>query len=333
MWLFYLPMAPWIAYLAIRHRGLTVPTAANPGIPHGGVVGESKFDILRRLPAASIVPSVLIPAGTPRDRMALLRETMTAQGWSFPLILKPDVGQRGAGLKLARSVEDAAAYLAANPAAVLTQTYHPGPYEAGVFYYRLPDEPTGRVLSITDKVFPELVGDGRSTVEELIWRHERYAMQANRFLERHAAQRRCVLEDGERMRLAVAGNHCQGTMFRDGEALRTAELEAAFDAIARHFDGFFFGRFDVRYADPSTFREGRDFAIVELNGVASESTNLYDPRWSIWRAYRVLARQWRLLFAVGRQNADRGARVTPWRELWCAIRGYYRAPQPEALSD
>lgn len=333
MWLFYLPMLPWVAYLAIRHRGLTLPTAANPGIPHGGVVGESKFEILNRLPAASIVPSALIPAAARGDRIAQLQEIMRTLRWSFPLILKPDVGQRGAAVKLVRSVEDATAYLAANPAAVLAQVYHPGPCEAGVFYYRLPNDTVGRVLSITDKVFPELEGDGRLTVEELIWRHERFAMQAERFLKRHAAQRHRVLAAGERLRLAIAGNHCQGTLFRDGEALRTAALEAAFDAIARHYDGFFFGRFDVRYSDASSFREGRDFAIVELNGVASESTNLYDPDWSIWRAYRMLATQWQLLFAIGRANADRGARVTPWRELWRVIRDYYRAPQPESLAD
>ena len=57
----------------------------------------------------------------------------------------------------------------------------------------------------------------------------------------------------------------------------TPDLEAAFDCVARHFDGFFVGRFDVRYANPEEFLAGRGFAIVELNGVTSESTNLYDP--------------------------------------------------------
>src|SRR5262249_28041896 len=49
-WLFYLPALPWLAYLAVRYRGVMAWTAANPGIPQGGVVGESKYAILAQLP-------------------------------------------------------------------------------------------------------------------------------------------------------------------------------------------------------------------------------------------------------------------------------------------
>src|SRR4029079_3344489 len=111
------------------------------------------------------------------------------------------------------------------------------------------------------------------------------------FLTRHATDADRVLDEGEVFPLALAGNHCQGTLFRDGWHLVTPELEAAFDHVARCFDGFFMGRFDVRYADPEEFETGRGFAIVELNGVTSESTNLYDPSWPLWRAYRTLFRQ------------------------------------------
>src|SRR5262249_13176445 len=155
----------------------------------------------------------------------------------------------------------------AQPAAVIVQTYHPGPFEAGIFYYRLSGEETGHIFSITDKVFPVLAGDGRSTLEELIWRHPRYRMQARTFLARHEAERGRVLAAGERFVLALAGNHCQGTTFRDGTHLMTPELERTVDAIARHFPGFYIGRFDVRYSDPAAFKAGRDLAIVELNGV------------------------------------------------------------------
>jgi hypothetical protein len=45
-WLFYLPVLPWLAYLSLRYGRVLTWTAANPGIPHGGVVGESKHAIL-----------------------------------------------------------------------------------------------------------------------------------------------------------------------------------------------------------------------------------------------------------------------------------------------
>ena len=228
---------------------------------------------------------------------------------------------------------DVEKYLQGQPAAVIVQTYHPGPFEAGIFYYRLPGEEKGHIFSVTDKVFPVLVGDGRSTLEELIWRHPRYRMQARTFLARHDAERARALATGERFALALAGNHCQGTMFRDGAHLVTPELERAVDAIARRFPGFYIGRFDVRYTDVAAFRAGRDLAIVELNGATSESTNLYDPSWSLFAAYRTLFRQWSLLYRIGDANRRRGHAPTGTLELLRLVFGYYRGLRVDPLAD
>lgn len=332
-WVFYLPLVPWFLYLAARYRSLTVWTAANPGIPAGGVVGESKADILSRLPKEWVVPTVLIPAGKRDTRVRLVRDAIVARGWGFPLILKPDAGERGAGVRKAHDPVDVEKYLLANPGPVVAQLFHPGPHEAGVFYYRLPGEDRGRIFSVTDKVFPVVTGDGHSTLEELIWAHPRYRMQAVVFLTRHAADADRVLAAAEQFVLATAGNHCQGTLFRDGGHLVTPALEAAFDSLARPFDGFYVGRFDVRYADPHEFRAGRGFAIVELNGVTSESTNLYDPSWAIWCAYRTLFRQWALLFRVGDANRRRGHRPAGLAELLNLLRAHSRDRTTSPLAD
>jgi membrane protein DedA with SNARE-associated domain len=331
--IFYAPWMPWVGLLALRYRSLTVWTAANPGIPLGGVVGESKYAILAQLPQDAVVPTLLVPPGAWEERLGRLEQEIHERGWQFPLILKPDVGQRGAGLKLARDPVDVAKYLQSQPAAVLVQTYHPGPYEAGIFYYRIPGEPAGKIFSITDKVFPEVVGDGRSTLEELIWRHPRYRMQARRFLTRHAADADRILEAGERFVLATAGNHCQGTMFRDGAHLLTPELERAVDAVVQKFHGFFIGRMDVRYSDLATFRAGGALAVVELNGATSESTNLYDPSWSLPAAYRTLFRQWALLFRIGDANRRQGHEVTGAWTFLRTVLDYYRSPRPNPVAD
>jgi membrane protein DedA with SNARE-associated domain len=332
-WLFYLPLLPWLAWLSLRYRGPLVWTAANPAIPHGGVVGESKYAILERLPREWVVPCVLVPPGDAGVRLEQVRRALGQEGWSFPLILKPDAGQRGAGVRRVRDLAEVEKYLGEQPGAVIAQLYHPGPHEAGVFYYRLPGEAAGRVFSITDKVFPVLTGDGRSTVEELIWAHPRYRMQARTFLARHADGRARVLEKGERFPLALAGNHCQGTLFRDGAHLLTPELERRVDEVARRFPGFFIGRFDVRYRDVGGFMAGRDLAVVELNGATSESTNIYDPSWSLFHAYRTLFRQWALLYRIGHANRRAGQRPTGvWgllRHLW----DYYTRLRVDPLAD
>src|SRR6266702_5986508 len=40
-WLFYIPVALYYFWLAVRYRSLSLPTAANPGMATGGFVGES----------------------------------------------------------------------------------------------------------------------------------------------------------------------------------------------------------------------------------------------------------------------------------------------------
>jgi membrane protein DedA with SNARE-associated domain len=314
--LFYVPVVLWIALLSIRYRGLAAITTSNPGIPDGGVVSESKFDILQRLPARDTIPSLrLAAAGQPAIEASHALEQMQTRGWLFPIILKPDVGQRGIGVRRIASVAGLQDYFAHARGDVLLQPYHEGPFEAGIFYYRFPGEPEGHIFSITDKQFPRLVGDGRSTVAALIRRHPRYRLQAALFLQRHAHVADVVLANGEQFPLAVAGNHAQGTMFRDGEHLRTPALERRIDAIARQYPGFFIGRFDVRYRDVEAFKAGRDIAIVELNGATAESTNIYDPHASLLDAYRTLCRQWSLVFAIGAANRAHGAVATPSRRL------------------
>ena len=260
-------------------------------------------------------------------------DLMHRHGWSFPVVLKPDVGQRGVGVKLAQRVEDLQAYCESETGPILIQPFHPGPFEAGIFYYRLPGDARGRIFSITDKHFPVLIGDGRSTVEALIWAHPRYRLQASTFLTRHARLLNRVLAAGERLQLAIAGNHAQGTLFRDGTHLWTPSLERRIDEIAQSYPGFFIGRFDVRYAAVEGLRAGEGLAIVELNGATAESTDIYDPNRSLVSAYRQLFKQWALVFTIGAANRAAGAPVTPIRRLADLLRAHMTSKPAFALSD
>ena len=46
----------------------------------------------------------------------------------------------------------------------------------------------------------------------------------------------------------------QGCVFRDGMRLWTPELEACIDQISRRLDGFYIGRYDIRYANEEALR-------------------------------------------------------------------------------
>ncbi len=331
---FYLPVVPWIAWLSLRHRGFNAITAANPGIPHGGLVGETKSHILDRLPPGEVLPARRIEGRDSADRLAGLERAMDELGLDWPVIVKPEVGERGAGVRKVGGPDVARRVMAESFEPVVVQAYHPGPHEAGIFYVREPGADRGRIFAVTHKVFPAVTGDGVATLEELIWRHPRYLMQARTFCRRHRDRLEEVIPDGVSLRLAEAGNHAQGTMFVDGGFLVTPELTAAFDRIARGFaGGFHFGRFDVRYRDQEELMAGRGFGIVELNGVTSEATNLYDPGRGLYAAYRTLYRQWGLLFRIGAANRAAGAPVTPHREIVRMVWRHLRAAGPDPVSD
>jgi hypothetical protein len=333
MWLFYAPVAAWVALLACWHRGLSVVTASNPGIPDGGTIGESKYDILSQLPREWTIPFALIDVNGTTSRVRQLTCHMMHYGWAFPVVLKPDIGQRGVGVRLVHNLSEACGYLQLQAGRVIVQPYHDGPFEAGVFYYRMPGWRRGRILSITDKLFPLIVGDGRSTIERLIWQHPRYRMQASTFLRRHSGVLRTVLPRGERFQLAIAGNHAQGTMFLDGRRLLTPDLQRRIDDIARRIPGFFVGRFDIKYRDEAAFMSGCDLSIVELNGATAESTNIYDPKTSLIDAYRQLFRQWSIVFAIGAANRAAGVPISSWGRLAGLVRAHVTTPVAFVLSD
>ena len=303
--LFYPPVAIYCLWLAIKYRGAMLPTAANPGIFSGGMVGESKMATLRDLMNTSpefTAEAELLAGDSARARLISLREICARRKISYPFILKPDLGQRGAGIKLIRSESQAEAYLKQTGAPLLVQRFAEGPYEAGIFYYRFPDEVRGRIFAITEKVFPTIIGDGKSTIAELIWRDARARFLAGKYLQRLGARQSDVLAHGETQALVQAGNHAQGCIFRDGIRLNTPALEQRIDDISKKISGFFIGRYDIRFASEEDLRTGKNFQIIELNGAAAEATSIYDARNSLWSAYRTLLRQWDLVFAIGAEN-------------------------------
>jgi hypothetical protein len=188
------------------------------------------------------------------------------------------------------------------------QEYVPG-LEFGVFYVRRPGELRGRILSITEKRLPSVTGDGRSTLEELILKDPDTIGMARFHLRQHAARLQDVPLLAQVVSLGDCGSHCRGARFHDAGGLRTPALERAIDDIAGRFDGFYFGRFDLRVPSREALMRGENITILELNGVTSEVTHIYDPGVSLIEAYRALCGQWRLAFEIGAENAARGARV------------------------
>lgn len=321
-WAFYPPVVLYAAWLALRHRRPLLFTAVNPAIPGGGFVGESKSGILRGLSHSPelIAPWALVPASlAAAERVAQVLAFHQAQGSSWPLVLKPDIGERGSGVAMIWSAAEAQAYLELAGGDTIVQAYAPGG-EFGVFWMRHPDAPHGRIFSITEKRFPAVRGDGHQTLEELILEDDRAVCMAPLHLRRHASRLTWVPAAGEAVPLVDLGTHCRGAAFYDGEWVKTPALEAAIDRLSRGFEGFWFGRYDIRAVSVEQLRSGAGFRVVELNGATSEATHIYDPKNGLLAAYRTLFEQWRALFTIAAANVARGTKPTTLAELIRLIR-------------
>jgi membrane protein DedA with SNARE-associated domain len=315
-WAVYPPVVAYVFWLGWRHGGWTVCTAANPGIgAAGGLVGESKSEILRGLAGAGgrVAAWTVIEPGAAEGRAAEVAAFQAGLPAAWPVVLKPDVGERGRGVVIARSEAEVAEKVVGDAGRLIAQAYVPG-VEFGLFYARHPAAARGELFAITDKRVSRVTGDGRRTLEELILGDERAVGMAEFFLKTHGARLGEVPAAGEAVVLAELGTHCRGALFLDGEGWRTPALEEAVEAVSGTFAGFYFGRYDVRTASAEALRRG-EFTVIELNGLSSEATSIYDPAHSVWFGWRTLCRQWRLAYEIGAANRARGARVWTWGEV------------------
>jgi hypothetical protein len=282
-WLAYLALVPYLVWLMIRYRSPTVFTAANPGIATGGTVGESKVTTLTWIERAGGPVAEFCLVGPHSDRGArVLAATrrMKEMCVTFPVIVKPDVGEQGWGVALICSQRGMERYFECMPVAIVVQRYLPG-VEVGIFYMRRPGAERGRIVSISE------------SIHHLSVPHDHCPDEAPSI---------------------VFGFTCHDAEYRDALHWNSPQLERAIDALARAVPGFFLGRFDVRAGSVDALRRG-EFAIIELNGVLSEPTQIYDPTTSFAQACATLIRQWRFAFEIGAENRARGTAPTRLREL------------------
>jgi len=316
---FYFPVVVYILMLAARFRSLSLFADANPAVEASGFTGESKSDIydgLQKSEAAAphLLAYALLPVQFEEsERLEIAESFMRENSLNFPIALKPNSGERGAGVFLVRSAEELESRIGRAKTDLLIQEFAAG-VEFSVFYYRYPKEARGRIFSITEKRFPAVTGDGETNLETLILRDKRAVALAGAYFERNAERLGEIPSAGETVSLIDIGTHSKGAIFLDGGWTRTTALENEIDRICRGFEGFYFGRFDLRAASDEEFRRGA-FKIIELNGVTSEATNIYDPRNSLVDAYRILFRQWRIAFEIGAQNRASGASATTLKNL------------------
>lgn len=312
----YLPVFIYWFWLSFKAKSPLFFTASNPGIENGGMLGESKFKILTKIPD-HLVPKTLYfsTSATVEEVMKQMKKA----GLTFPVICKPDIGERGWKVQKIENDKELKKYVDNAGTAFLVQEYINLPLEAGVFYYRNPREKNGIVSSIVLKEMLAVKGDGKSTLQELIQNSDRAKLQWSLLKEKFADHLTRVLKEGEQMELVPIGNHCKGTKFLNGNRLINPQLIKSFDEISSKIDGFFYGRYDLRAQTIENLLQGR-VKIMELNGAGAEPAHIYHPGASLREGWKVLLKHWYILFQISKENHALGTPYLSIKDGWTAYK-------------
>lgn len=306
----YLPVFLYYAWLSLRARSFFFFSASNPSIVTGGLIGESKYSILQNIPEEYRAYTVFIEK---EASFGEVLEKIKAHGIAFPLIAKPDVGERGNRVEKIHSIAALQLYVTSIRQDFLIQEYINYPIELGIFYYRLPNERHGKVSSVVEKAFLEIMGNGVDTLGSLIRQHPRAAFQYERL--KHTFDYTSIPSKNEMVLLEPIGNHCRGTTFLNANHLIDPVLTALFDRISSQIDGFYFGRYDLRCKSIMELKEGKHIKILELNGAGAEPAHIYQPGFPLIRAWKVLLHHWSMLYKISIMNHAKGVAYINFQEF------------------
>ncbi len=313
MWLMYVPVIFQWLILSIRYRSLTLPLIANPKLPLSGIVGVGKSELMQQA-TGECAETILswhkhqIGESSVDTQAARLVDILADSSINLPFVAKPDMGCRGSGVKLIRNIEQLSAYLEAYPVgtAIVLQKLSTWEPEAGVFFVREPGQEHGKVVSLALKYSPYVVGDGKSSLRELIERDPRAGELQHLYMTRHRENLEEIIEDGVPYRLVFSISHCRGAIFRNGCDLISDALTVRISELMSGLPEFHYGRLDIKFSNAEQLQRGKDIEIVEINAASAESLHIWDRDARLGSAFSALLWQYRTLFKLGSMNRRRG---------------------------
>lgn len=298
--MFYIPNIPYGVYLAIKSKSLTFFTVVNPAIIFSGNGTESKYDTIKLVPK-NYRPTTLFVKKN--ESINTIINEINSLKLNYPLIIKPDIGFKGLLVKQVINESELITYLNKNNCInLLIQEFVNFKNECGIFYHRLPTSKTGKITSITLKTFPFIKGDGKSTIEQLIEKNKRANIYKHLYLNLES-DFKTILKNNEVKILNVLGNHCKGAEFKNGNYLISNKLELIFDDILKDVPNFYYGRLDIKYDSFESLLKNEKFKIIEINGIISEPTHIYDAsKISYFKALKEIRKHWKIAYKISKSN-------------------------------
>ncbi|MBF2708421.1 ATP-grasp domain-containing protein [Flavobacterium soyangense] len=299
----YVPIYFLWAYFALKARTIFFFNSCNPTMKNGGFIMDSKKEIYDLIPQKYYPKTEFIKERLDFNKVL---EAINNSEIKLPFIAKPDIGLRGSAVKKINSKHELFLYHSKANFDYLVQDLIPYENEVGIFYVRFPNEKKGKITGIVSKEFLIVEGNGTSNIEDLIIQNPRYKLQLGSLKTEYGEQLKEILPKGVKLNLVPYGNHARGAKFIDSSFLISEKLTTVIDQMCLQIPEFYFGRMDLMFNNWQELEDGKNFSIVELNGAASEPTHIYDPKHSIFFAWKVLAQHINYMYKISVANYKRG---------------------------
>jgi len=298
--------------LAIKSRSFAYFTAANPQMAFGGAYGTDKTKLLNLLSSDYHTKDFFVPKEKAKEDIIKL---MAENEIEFPIVAKPNVGERGRGVEKIDNDTELENYLKLIKEDLIIQEFVAYPIELGVFYHRFPNSKQDGISSLVMKEFLSITGNGRDSFGKLLSKKFRAKSRLKYFKKKYPNKWHIIIPEGMTFKVEPIGNHNRGTKFLDGTHLINNKLVDVFREISKPLNGFYYGRFDIKVNSIRDLYEGKNIKILEINGTNSEPAHIYDPDYSLLKAYREVIKHMNLVYKISQANMALGVKPMPFSDL------------------
>ena len=278
---------------------------------------ESKKEIYDLIPE-SWIPKTIFASSENHFKEILIR--FKSQEIEFPIIVKPNIGLKGLGVVEIKNLVELENYHKNNDYDFLIQEKINFKNEVGIFYHRFPDEKKGKITGMVKKEFLSVKGDGKKTLKDLVMENPRSAYQIKAVEQQMRNEMQKIIPENEVIILVPFGSHTRGAKFIDISTEITEKLEQKIDEICTKVNGFYYGRLDVMYENMELLKNGENFKIIEINGSKSEPTHMYDPKHSLFFAWKEITKHWEIMAKISRKNHQAGFPYLNIKEGFSALK-------------
>ncbi len=320
LWPFYLIYAPLVfiwGYYFLKAKRFWFFAPVNPSLDFSGFEGETKKEMFEQL-NKDIYPNTIYI--NPQTNFESILQQMQQAGLKFPVAVKPDIGTHGLCFRKIDNEEQLKKYHTTLPVEYVLQDMIEWPIELSIFYVRYPNEAKGNVTGFISKEYLQVVGDGKSTLKQLIEEHPRARFRLEEMENKHRSKLNNIIPKNEHFFLSITGNHNRGAKFINLYKEIDNDLVDVFDHISNHTKHFYYGRYDVKTTSIEDLKKGKNISVLEFNGVGAEPNHIYDCNMTYFQALKVIATHWGHMYKIGKLNNEQGVPYINFIQGWKHLR-------------